>query len=64
MSMTTSSLTLIGGGQNEDEIAENIFEWWISGKSYKEWYADTFLQLKLNFSDEKDIHTNRRDDNL
>lgn len=52
------------GGQNEDENCENIFEWWISGKSYKEWYADTFLQLKLNFSDEKDIHTNRQDDNL
>lgn len=48
----------------EDEIAENIFEWWISGKSYKEWYADTFLQLKLNFSNEKDIHTAQQDDNL
>jgi len=41
-----------GGGQNEpseDEIAEKIFSWWISGKSYKKWYADTYLQLKFDF---------------
>lgn len=33
-------------------IAENIFEWWISGKSYKKWYADKFLQLKIDFDAE------------
>lgn len=31
----------------EDEIAENIFDWWISGKSYKKWYAEKFLQQDL-----------------
>lgn len=42
----------VRGGQNEpseDEIAEKIFSWWISGKSYKKWYADTYLQLKFDF---------------
>ena len=35
--------------QREDLIAENIYDWWISGKSYKKWYADKFLQLKFEF---------------
>lgn len=38
--------------QTEDEIAENIFDWWISGKSYSRWYADKYLQGKLNFNNE------------
>ena len=37
--------------EQENEIAENIFDWWISGKSYKRWYADKFLQLKIKFDD-------------
>ena len=37
----------------ENEIAENIYDWWISGKSYKEWYADKFLQTKLEFPEEE-----------
>ena len=37
--------------EQENQIAENIFDWWISGKSYKRWYADKFLQLKINFDD-------------
>jgi hypothetical protein len=41
------------GGQNqeptEDEIAEKIFNWWISGKAYSKWYADTYLQQHINF---------------
>lgn len=37
----------------EDEIAENIFDWWISGKSYSKWYADKFLQLKIPFDFEE-----------
>ena len=32
---------------SEDEIAESIFDWWISGKSYEKWFAERFLQLKL-----------------
>lgn len=35
----------------EDEIAEKIFDWWISGKSYTEWYAEKYLQLKIPFED-------------
>lgn len=35
------------GADKEDIIAENIFDWWISGKSYEKWYADKFLQQKL-----------------
>ena len=35
----------------ETEIAENIFDWWISGKSYKKWFAEKFLQQKFNFDD-------------
>ena len=38
--------------QKEDLIAENIYDWWISGKSYKKWYADKFLQLKFEFPEE------------
>jgi hypothetical protein len=34
----------------EREIAENIFDWWISKKSYKQWYAEKFLQQKLFFT--------------
>ena len=37
--------------EQEHQIAENIFEWWISGKSYKKWYAEKFLQLKLEFKE-------------
>lgn len=37
------------GRWTEDEIAEAIFDWWISGKPYKQWYADKYLQLTFNF---------------
>ena len=37
------------GQWTEDEIAEAIFDWWISGKPYKQWYADKYLQLKFDF---------------
>ena len=39
------------GQDNEDVIAEAIFDWWISGKSYSKWYADKFLQQKLDFEE-------------
>ena len=35
--------------EQENEIAENIYDWWNSGKSYKKWYAEKFQQMKLNF---------------
>ena len=38
----------------ENEIAENIFDWWISGKPYKKWYADKFLQQNIFDACDKD----------
>lgn len=38
--------------QIEREVAENIMDWWISKKSYKQWYADKFLQHTLDFGQE------------
>lgn len=37
--------------EQQNEIAENIFDWWVSGKSYKQWYADKFIHLHINFND-------------
>ena len=37
--------------EQENEIAENIYDWWISGKSYKQWYVEKFQQLKLDFGE-------------
>ena len=45
----SSSSDRLTDEQREDMIAENIYDWWISGKSYKKWYAEKFLQLKLEF---------------
>ena len=50
VSISTVSNVLNGKSNKvSDEIAEKIFSWWISGKSYKKWYADTYLQLKFDF---------------
>lgn len=45
---------LLGGGisdnltdEQENEIAENIYDWWISSKPYKQWYAEKFQQQDL-----------------
>lgn len=38
--------------EQENEIAENIYDWWISGKSYKQWYSEKFQQMKLDFGEE------------
>ena len=44
----------VGGGisgnltdEQETEIAENIYDWWISSKPYKKWYSDKFQQQDL-----------------
>ena len=34
---------------SEDEIAESIFDWWISGKGYEKWFAEKYLQQKIDF---------------
>lgn len=36
-----------------DEIAENIYDWWTSRKSYQSWYAEKFLQKKIVFDEDK-----------
>lgn len=38
----------------EQEIAENIYDWWISGIGYKQWYARRFLQRRIDFGPETD----------
>lgn len=38
--------------EQENEIAENIYDWWISGQSYRQWYTEKFQQMKLDFGDE------------
>ena len=38
--------------EQENEIAENIYDWWVSGKGYKQWYSEKFLQQKLDFGNE------------
>ena len=45
----SSSSNRLTDEQMEDLIAENIYDWWISGKSYKKWYADKYLQQKFDF---------------
>ena len=35
--------------EQENEIAENIYDWWNSGKGYHQWYNEKFRQQMLNF---------------
>lgn len=30
---------------------DDMFDWWISGMSYKKWYTEKYLQQKFNFKD-------------
>ena len=50
----SSSSDRLTDEQREDLIAENIYDWWISGKSYKKWYTDKFLQLKFEFPEDNE----------
>ena len=50
----SSSSDRLTDEQKENLIAENIYDWWISGKSYKKWYADKFLQLKIEFPEDNE----------
>ena len=38
--------------QKEREIAEAIFDWWISKKSFKQWFAETYQQGTLDLFDQ------------
>ena len=40
----------------EDEIVENIFDYWISRESYNKWYSKKFLQQKIDFNDNEKIN--------
>ena len=40
--------------QEEIEIAEAIFAWWISGLGYEEWYSKNIAQQKIDFDIVKD----------
>lgn len=42
-----------GYSNHVEESAEMYFRWWISGKGYKQFYADEFLQQKLEFNEER-----------
>lgn len=44
--------------EQENAIAENIYEWWTSGKSYKQWYAKKFLQQHIDFDFDDDDQDN------
>lgn len=35
--------------EKERQIAEYIYDWWISRKPFAKWFADTFLQQKIDF---------------
>ena len=52
--MWTQTIGVVVGGisdnltdEQETEIAENIYDWWISSKPYKQWYAEKFQQQDL-----------------
>ena len=50
--------------EQENEIAENIYDWWISGKSYKKWYTDKFLQLKFDLSEDNEAQTSEENNGV
>lgn len=52
------------GQWTEDEIAEAIFDWWISGMPYKKWYADKYLQQKIDFDFNYETETSEEDNGL
>lgn len=35
--------------QQEQEMCEYIFDWWVSGENSERWFADNFLQQRINF---------------
>lgn len=39
----------------EDEIAEHIYDWWISKKPYKKWFYEKFVQKELDFKEDEKV---------
>ena len=35
--------------EHQYRTAEDVLEWWISGKNVRKWYADKYLQQKMDF---------------
>ena len=60
----SSSSDRLTDEQMEDLIAENIYDWWISGKSYKKWYTDKFLQLKFDLSEDNETQTSEENNGM
>lgn len=52
------------GQYTEDEIAEAIFDWWISGKPYKQWYAEKYLQQKIDFDFNDETEAGEEDNGM
>ena len=42
-----------GYNTHPEESADTNFRWWISGKSFDKFYADEFLQQKIEFNEEE-----------
>lgn len=40
--------------QKEREIAEAIFDWWISKKSFKQWFTEKYQQGRLDFDEDNE----------
>lgn len=40
--------------QKEREIAEAIFDWWISKKPFKQWFAEKYQQGRLDFDEDNE----------
>ena len=40
--------------QKEREIAEAIFDWWISKKPIKQWFAEKYQQGTLDFGEDNE----------
>ena len=40
--------------QKEREIAEAIFDWWISKKSFNQWFAEKYQQGTLDFGEDNE----------
>ena len=40
--------------QKERAIAESIFDWWISKKSFKQWFAEKYQQGTLDFGEDNE----------
>ena len=40
--------------QKEREVAEAIFDWWISKKPFKQWFAEKYQQGTLDFAEENE----------